>query len=113
MLISWLVSDLTHQPFAIHIYLARVFVWVARSCGALTLAVTSTVYVQINFAESSLECRRMLIMRWFGENDFTPEQCNRRCDVCKANAAAGTLRPEGELPGRQLRAGTRVSAESC
>jgi hypothetical protein len=54
------------------------------------------VFIQINFAESSLECRRMLIMRWFGENDFTPEQCSRRCDVCRANAEAGVLRPEGE-----------------
>lgn len=56
--------------------------------------------LQINFAESSLECRRMLIMRWFGENDFTPEQCGRRCDVCKSNAAAGTLRPEGKKASR-------------
>jgi hypothetical protein len=53
------------------------------------------VPLQINFAESSLECRRMLIMRWFGESDFTPEQCSRRCDVCRNNAACGTLRPEG------------------
>jgi hypothetical protein len=37
----------------------------------------------------------MLIMRWFGESDFTPEQCSRRCDVCRNNAASGTLRPEG------------------
>ena len=56
---------------------------------------TAACVSQINFAESSLECRRMLIMRWFGENDFTPEQCGRRCDVCKVNAASGTLRPEG------------------
>jgi len=52
----------------------------------------------------------MLIMRWFGENDFTPEHCGRRCDVCKANAAAGTLRPEGQRAAALWMGWSRTSA---
>jgi superfamily II DNA helicase RecQ len=51
---------------------------------------------QINYAESSVECRRVLIMHHFGELSFTAAHCRRTCDVCEANAAAGLLAPAGE-----------------
>ncbi|WIA22540.1 hypothetical protein OEZ86_009530 [Tetradesmus obliquus] len=42
----------------------------------------------VNYAESSVECRRMLLMHHFGETSFGPEQCRQTCDVCQANKAA-------------------------
>jgi superfamily II DNA helicase RecQ len=43
---------------------------------------------QVNYAESSVECRRALLMHHFGESSFGPEQCRETCDVCQANKAA-------------------------
>jgi hypothetical protein len=50
---------------------------------------------QVNYAESSVECRRTLLMQHFGETSFGPEQCRGTCDVCQANKAADR-KVEGE-----------------
>ncbi|KAF6261562.1 hypothetical protein COO60DRAFT_1699757 [Scenedesmus sp. NREL 46B-D3] len=42
----------------------------------------------VNYAESTVECRRALLMHHFGETSFGPEQCRESCDVCQANKAA-------------------------
>eukprot|EP00955_Chlamydomonas_euryale_P066110 359453-Chlamydomonas_euryale.AAC.3 len=44
---------------------------------------------QIEYAESQLECRRVLLLRHFAE-DFSPDACRGTCDNCKT-ASAGAV----------------------
>ncbi len=53
----------------------------------LTVRVPSSL-LQINYAESQVECRRVLIMQHFGEHGFTHAQCRGTCDVCAARGDA-------------------------
>lgn len=46
------------------------------------------VVVQINYAESTVECRRLLIMHHFGEASFSADLCRGTCDVCLARGTA-------------------------
>jgi superfamily II DNA helicase RecQ len=57
-------------------------------CAACNSALVAVLCAQVNYAESSVECRRALLMQHFGETSFGPEQCRQTCDVCQANTAA-------------------------
>jgi superfamily II DNA helicase RecQ len=54
---------------------------------------THPTLAQINYAESTTECRRMLLMHHFGEPNFTPAKCGGTCDVC-ASGAPDSVEPQ-------------------
>jgi bloom syndrome protein len=37
----------------------------------------------IEYCENQIECRRLLLIEYFGEKGFTRAQCNRTCDNCR------------------------------
>lgn len=63
--------------------------------------------MQINYAESQIECRRVLLMHHFGETSFTAAQCKGTCDAC---VARGTAQVGGWVAQRLVQ---RVSLLGC
>ena len=43
------------------------------------------VNLQVAFCEERVECRRVLLLTYFGERGFTKERCGATCDVCLRN----------------------------
>ena len=70
---------------------------------------------QINYAESTVECRRALIMHHFGERSFTTDTCKGTCDVCAARGAAevGASPVPGGPPACPITLGARGQASAA
>ena len=42
---------------------------------------------QVAYAEEQVECRRVMLLSWFGEKGFSaPAHCRGTCDICRDNA---------------------------
>lgn len=40
---------------------------------------------QVAYCEELQECRRVMIMNYFGERDFSSARCHNTCDICQVN----------------------------
>ena len=45
----------------------------------------TAVNLQVAFCEERVECRRVLLLTYFGERGFSKERCGATCDVCLRN----------------------------
>lgn len=41
--------------------------------------------MQVAFCEEKVECRRVILLSYFGERGFVKADCRSTCDVCQAN----------------------------
>ena len=51
----------------------------------------------ISYAEDEFECRRVLMLQYFGERDFQKRECRNTCDNCKRQAASGRVVTETDV----------------
>ena len=42
-------------------------------------------HLQVAFCEEQVECRRVLLLSYFGERGFSKERCAATCDICLRN----------------------------
>lgn len=40
---------------------------------------------QVAYCEEQVECRRVILLAYFGEKGFSAARCNGTCDICKRN----------------------------
>jgi bloom syndrome protein len=51
--------------------------------GSIIKMHMTNLFKVIDYCENQMECRRLLLIEYFGERGFTREQCNSTCDNCR------------------------------